>query len=127
MSKVLVIGYGNPLRGDDGLGWYAAQALADQAQDPSVEIMACHQLAPELAEQVSQADFVLFVDARAGQIPGELFCEPVEPATDCNAALTHHLTPPALLTWADQLFGRYPDAMEISIGGESFELGTELS
>ena len=28
MTRVLVIGYGNPLRGDDGLGWEIASGLA---------------------------------------------------------------------------------------------------
>ena len=28
MARLLIIGYGNPLRGDDGLGWRAAEDLA---------------------------------------------------------------------------------------------------
>jgi hydrogenase maturation protease len=127
MSNVLVIGYGNPLRSDDGLGWYAAQALAEQSHDPNVEIMACHQLTPELAEPISRADFVMFVDACAGLIPGEFSCEPVEPASAFDVPSTHHMTPPILLTWTKELFGRSPDAMTISIVSKSFEFGTELS
>ena len=52
---VLVIGYGNPLRGDDGIGWSAANALAEGMQDDRVRIVACIQLTPELAESIAQA------------------------------------------------------------------------
>jgi hydrogenase maturation protease len=125
MSKGLVIGYGNPLRGDDGLGWYAAQALA--GDDSNVEIIACHQLTPELAEPISRADFVIFIDACSGRTAGHLTCEPIEPVSSADAPSTHHMTPTALLVWAAQLFGRSPRAMTLSIVGQSFELGTELS
>ena len=97
------------------------------AGDPNVEVIARHQLTPELAEPISQADFVMFVDAREGKTPGALSCEPVEPVTDGAAPSTHHMTPSALLTWAKELFGRSPEAMAISIVGESFEFGTALS
>jgi len=48
-ARVLVIGYGNTLRGDDGLGQRAAEALAQRALPDGVEVLSCHQLTIELA------------------------------------------------------------------------------
>jgi hydrogenase maturation protease len=59
---VVVIGYGNTLRGDDGAGPAVAQAIADRAL-PGVRSLAVPQLTPELAEIVAEANLVVFVDA----------------------------------------------------------------
>ena len=41
---VLVLGYGNPLRGDDAVGWYAAQRLAEVVDPQRVTVLAVHSL-----------------------------------------------------------------------------------
>ena len=46
MSHVLLIGYGNPLRRDDGFGSELAQRLQQEFSDANVEIIAAHQLTP---------------------------------------------------------------------------------
>jgi hypothetical protein len=51
-GRVLIIGYGNPLRTDDGLGWRAAYRLAASLKDAPVEALAVHQLTPELGEAI---------------------------------------------------------------------------
>ena len=56
MTQVLIVGYGNPLRCDDGLGWCAAEALSRSLPFPETEIVICHQLAPELADNLRYAD-----------------------------------------------------------------------
>src|SRR5262245_1795360 len=67
--SVVVIGYGNDLRGDDAVGLRAAQAVA--AWDmPGVCGLAVHQLTPELAEILAGAALAIFVDAR---VPDPLF------------------------------------------------------
>jgi Ni,Fe-hydrogenase maturation factor len=50
-SAILVIGYGNELRGDDAIGQWVARAVA------------AHQLTPELAEDLAHTDYAVFVDA----------------------------------------------------------------
>ena len=61
-SRLLVIGYGNELRGDDGVGPRVARAVSDWRL-PGVTALAVHQLAPELAEPLSLSDAAVFVDA----------------------------------------------------------------
>lgn len=127
MKRVLVIGVGNPLRGDDGLGREVIQRLAPILAGEDVQLVACHQLAPELAEAVSQADRVAFIDARLEGQPGELSCQPLEPQPGQSVAFSHHLDPPALLAWTQALFGTCPQAVLFSVVGDSFGYGEGLS
>jgi hypothetical protein len=59
---VLVIGVGNDLRGDDGAGRAVVEELARLAVHGMHPVWS-HQLVPELAEQISKAGMVIFVDA----------------------------------------------------------------
>lgn len=126
MARALIIAYGNPLRGDDGLGWHAARLLADIAPAHDAEVVVCQQLTPELAPQVSETQMVVFVDA-AGEGPaGRLEGRRVEPQAG-EAVFAHHVSPESLLGMARTLYGRAPRAFVVSVVGETFECGEELS
>lgn len=127
MADTLIIGYGNPLRGDDGLGWHAADRLTDILHETKARVIACHQLAPELAEPVSRAGLVIFIDAERLRPAGRLFRRRIRPAAAPPAAFSHHLTPAGLLGWAKAMYGSYPQAMVFSVSGESFSFGEKLS
>ena len=126
MARVLVLGYGNPLRCDDGLGWQVAVELFRANRSPDVEVLPCHQLTPELADAVSRCDTVLFIDSTRQGIPGELRCEEVRPQSG-SIPLTHDLSPTALLDMSSELYGACPRAYVLTICGESFEPGESLS
>lgn len=127
MPQTLIIGYGNPLRGDDGLGWHAARQLAERIHCDDVDILTCHQLTPELAEAVSQVDLAIFIDADCEGIPGMLKCEDVQPDNSSNVDFTHHFDIPALLACAQILYGTCPRAVLCSITADSFDLTEDLS
>jgi hydrogenase maturation protease len=126
-AHILIIGYGNPLCGDDGVGWAVIDALQEVVPDGSA--VAVHQLTPELAEPVSQARVVIFVDAAVEGEPGELACFALEGDAGWQPALhgSHLTTPDALLAMALDLFGRRPPAYMVTIAGESFELSESLT
>jgi hydrogenase maturation protease len=126
MSRLLIIGYGNPLRGDDGFGWHAATRLLDQIADPDVEIMAVQQLTPELTEPISRADHVVFIDAAVSGLPGALTERPIS-ADAGSRSFTHHGTPGGLLSAALALYGRAPQATLFSVPGEDFGFGERLT
>ena len=126
MKHVLIIGYGNPLRGDDGLGWHAAERLRAAVEDPEVEILTVHQLTPELMEPISQADRVILIDAGVGAVPGEIQERAVEPQAT-GSAFTHHATPTALLAGARALYGNAPPATLITVTGADFSFSDRLS
>lgn len=121
---LLVIGCGNPLREDDGFGLHAIEAL--RAAGVRAELLHVQQLTPELAERIGHADAVVFVDARQGDEPGRLHCESVTPAAPGSAA-SQSLGPGALLAYAARLYGAPPPAVLLSVGGQRFGLGRELS
>ena len=62
---MLIIGYGNPLRGDDGVGWRVAEAAGTALPEGAATVLAVHQLTPELSAPISRAGRVVFVDAAA--------------------------------------------------------------
>jgi len=126
MPRVLVLAAGNPLRSDDGLAWRAADELRSSAPPAEVEIVKVHQLAPELAEDVSRASLVIFIDAAAAGDPGRLGCEGVVRST-ADSASSHSFTPAALLQLAATLYGVAPEAFLVSVAGKSFEHGESLS
>jgi hydrogenase maturation protease len=127
----LVIGYGNPLRADDGLGWIVAQQfrrdLAEHRLPADVEVLAEHQLTPELAEPISHARLVVFVDARQGNRPGLIDCRTVVPAGDGALAFSHEIDPPSLVQLARLLYGASPTAVVVSVDGDDFGYGMALS
>jgi hypothetical protein len=79
-----------------------------------------------LAQPVSAAELVLFIDcARDGQ-PGDLHCDELVPQPG-SASLTHHLTPGVLLGLSSELYGACPRSYVLTICGQSFEPGDVLS
>jgi hydrogenase maturation protease len=112
----LVIGIGNALRGDDGIG----ALLADQVGGRSVQ-----QLTPELAAELAELEAVLFIDAwlaPAGAAP-ELTA--IAPAA--GAAHSHRLEPAQLLAISQALYGRAPQAHLLRVPAYGFDHGTALS
>jgi hydrogenase maturation protease len=126
-SQRLVIGYGNPLRADDGLGGIVARRLADEAPAGDLRAIAAHQLTPELAESIGRSGLVVFVDACNDVQPGRVVTRVVETATSPSPTFSHDLDPPALLALARSLYGASPTAVVISVGGADFGYGTVLS
>jgi hydrogenase maturation protease len=125
MSETLIIGYGNPLRGDDGLGWATAEMLAERYT--AVSILTCHQLTPELAEPVSRADRIIFIDATAVGEPGKIVCHTLTPVGASGELFSHTCDPAGLLQMAEMLYGRSPRGYLFTVTGASFGYEEGLS
>lgn len=127
----LVIGYGNDMRSDDGFGIKVAEELQARNISHVSKIISTRQLLPELAEAISDADGVIFVDANSGLAAGRVQCITLasEPASQEAALSTfsHQLTPQELLEGARTLYGRAPKGWLYSAGCKTFELGEQLS
>ena len=126
-GNTLIVGYGNPLRGDDGVGQAVARAFADEAAIDGVDTVACFQLTPELAERFAAATRVVLVDAAAGPEAGEVSVIPLRPAPARASTLGHYVEPAQLLHMAQSLYGRSPEAYLVTVGAGSLELGEGLS
>lgn len=125
--RKLIIGYGNPLRGDDGVGWKAASILAAKIPSEAARVLTVHQLTPELAEAVSRAELVIFVDASAGGRPGTWKCEEIKSQSTCTNSLAHSFDASALLACSRAIFNATPRALLVSIAGESFAIQDSLT
>ena len=123
-AGLLVIGYGNTLRRDDGVGPMVAEAVAMLGL-PGVRAMACALLTPELAEAVSQAAAVVFVDA-AVDAPQEVQLRELAPAAS-SQVMAHAANPATMLALARDVFGHAPEAWWLTIPATELGIGEELS
>lgn len=125
---ILIVGYGNPLRGDDALGEVAATQLAGQfGHDEHVQVLVVHQLTPELAETMAAYDAVIFVDARRRAPAGEVVVEEVRSAAGSASPFSHYVTPAELLALVRSLYGASPRLFLAGITGATFDVGQPLS
>ena len=121
----LIIGYGNDLRSDDGAGIRAAAMIA--ARDLKTRVITCHQLTPELADDIARAAQVVFIDAYAADENGaRLRVERIGDA-DMSSAQGHRSDPAALLDLARRLYGRVPEAWVVGVPAYCFDAGETIS
>ncbi|ACL25347.1 hydrogenase maturation protease [Chloroflexus aggregans] len=118
----LVIGYGNPVRGDD----YAGQAAAERIRQwrvAGLQVVTKTQLTPELAPLIARSRRVIFLDAAIDRTHVEVRCiEPVRQLTS-----SHQSDPAALLALARLLYGHAPRAMLVTIPAYDTSLSLTLS
>src|SRR5581483_571269 len=110
MARILIIGYGNPFKSDDGLGWHAAGLLRQQFSSSDIRVVQTHQLTPEMAEEASEVELALFIDARQGGQPGQLACETLSENAQPTAGYSHDFSPASILNLARELYGKQPRA-----------------
>ena len=115
--RVLVIGYGNPGRGDDGLGPALAAAIEELGRD-GVTVDIDYQLTVDHAAPIAAHDLVIFADAMIG-LPLPFRLDPVGTAAP-SALGSHQVSPEAALALAGLLFGHAPPGWILAIGGVEF-------
>jgi Ni,Fe-hydrogenase maturation factor len=155
-TSLLVIGYGNALRGDDGAGPCAARLFGERCaarpgNDGAPRVLVVHQLLPELVDDIAQAARVVFIDAypasdgnsgndeqeakeakeaRDGAAP--LRIVPLLPAAD-EGGLTRtahaaaSVAPAQLLALCARLYRRVPQAWLVGIPAYGFAAGAAIS
>ncbi len=124
---ILVIGYGNPLRSDDGIGQRIATLMEQRLKSEALRVLTAYQLTPELVAPIRDAHLVIFIDARVGNKMGTIISEVVELQTTVNGAFTHNVSPGILLGAAFELYNVKPSGLLISIVAANFDYGSELS
>jgi hydrogenase maturation protease len=123
---VVVVGYGNTLRGDDAVGPRVAEMLTAGDLLPGARIIARHQLTPELAADIIAARLVVLVDARAnGGTPCEVHVERVVGGSHPGGS--HAFDPSSLVDLVAHLYGRSPPVILVSVSAGQYELGADLS
>jgi hydrogenase maturation protease len=133
VARALIIGYGNPLRSDDGFGWYAAHQLKSELHSfpIEIEVVTQQQLTPELAEVASHFQLLIFVDAARDLHPGQLRCQAITASQNGRPVMvsgfSHFATPAGVVALTAELYESFPAAYYISVGGECFDEGDAIS
>jgi len=124
-NSVLLIGYGNPGRCDDGLGPALAEAV-ERLQIPGVTVEADYQLTVEDAAAAATHQYVVFADASVGGREPFSF-RAMRPAAHTSFS-THSVEPEAVLALARDLFQADTKGFALGIRGYRFnEFGEALS
>jgi hydrogenase maturation protease len=127
--RCLILGCGNALRGDDGVGpWLCAWAEERFAGQPGVRVIARQQWTPELADEIAAAESVVFVDSSVESAAGLVRLIEVSPEPGESGWTNHHAGAPQLLALARDLYSSIPaHALLLTIGAGSIALGEEFS
>ena len=122
--RIVVFGWGNDARGDDGLGPLLLARVA--AQWPEVTTVEDFQLQIEHALDLEGAEAALFLDAGKGTPAPFAFAE-IEPKW-VERHSTHSIAPESVLEVYARTLGKPPPpSFTLSVRGERFELGEGLS
>lgn len=116
---ILLLGYGNPARGDDGLGPALIERI-DALALHNLETRVDYQLCVEDAMDIGHFEQVIFVDASLDVKPPYLHFTLPESLTP-NRLDTHSISPEALIHLARTLFGARTRASILAIRGYEFE------
>lgn len=140
---LIVLGMGNTLREDDGVGIYLVQRLSDHFQG-RLPCMVVYESDILLAETLAGYAHALIVDAvkpknhdkemvkEHGRKSDHAACQMirVEPSGSMNPAcgfLTHVFDWGAILTMADTFYGRAPETVLAAVPGFRFGISETLS
>jgi hydrogenase maturation protease len=121
---ILVYGYGNPGRQDDGLGPALVVRLEDD-RIPGVVTDTNYQLQIEDAVAVSESDTVIFVDATESGDAPFTFTE-LEPSVEI-AFTTHTVSPGSVLALCQDMYRKKVRAYVLAIRGYGWEFMEKLT
>lgn len=123
-KKILVYGYGNPGRQDDGLGYNFVKAI-EEKNIPNVEIDFNYQLNIEDASTVADYDLVVFVDASL-RIDEDFTFNQLHPKEETGHT-THAISASAVLHLCKQYYQKVPESYLLEIKGYEWELEENLT
>jgi hydrogenase maturation protease len=130
VKRGLVIGIGNVLRGDDGLGPQTVTLLDSIGFDGrDVGTIALPQLDITLATSLASVDYAVFVDARLHDSEDEVkIVHLVQTERSTTLSHTSHsLSIPSLIEMTRELYGKAPDCYMVVPKGHDFSIGEQLS
>ncbi|MET0102066.1 MAG: hydrogenase maturation protease [Sedimenticola sp.] len=128
--STVVIGYGNPSRGDDAVGPLMIERLERKRESgelpPLFDTVTDFQLQIEHAMDLLDRQLILFVDASVSATPPFGF-QQLTPQRD-ESYSSHAMTPSAVLEVFTQVNGfPPPPTFLLTIPGRSFELGSDMT
>ena len=140
VGQILLLGYGNLDRQDDGVAWHILRRVAERLNkqlpeipeeylyelSPSITVGFALHLIPEHAEWLSRYERVLFLDAHTGSVPQDVSFTYLKPQFE-PSPFTHHLTPATCLALCETLYQKSPQGALLSVRGYNFNFNQTLS
>lgn len=126
-QRICIVGYGNPQRGDDGLGPLVVKRVrAGMGPRPGLRFFTFQQLGEELPDAIAEANLLILVDATVEDLPQGIFWRRIEPIARFSL-FSHHMDPCTWLWLLERERGWSPETWLVSIKGEAFEIGEGIS
>jgi hydrogenase maturation protease len=128
-QKILIVGVGNLLLRDEGLGVHVIQALQDKKLPPHVDLLDMGTATMNLAFYLDGVQKVIIVDAlKAGQAPGTIYqCHPEDLVADKEGPVfLHDLGVVESLSMSQKL-GYSPEVVIIGVEPKAIDWGMELT
>jgi hydrogenase maturation protease len=126
--KILVYGYGNPGRQDDGLGVILAEEIEKWSVEnglTNIHTDSNYQLNLEDAAGIANYEVVIFADASKEDIPHFNF-EPLQPSEKVEFSM-HAVSPAFILHLCSQVFNHKPEAYLLHIRGHEWEFMNNMT
>lgn len=126
--KLLIFGYGNPGRKDDGLGNCFVEAINGKSEffdNIDFEFDSNYQLNIEDAERIRNMDMVIFADASTEDIDD--FCFSRVDGTGKPAFTTHAANPEYIFRLCSEMFGAKPETLLLHIKGYEWDFEEGIS
>jgi len=117
--RALVVAIGNRLRADDGVAHRVADLLT------GVTLRRVHQLMPEIAPEMQDADLVVFLDADPAADGPSL--QRIDASVETPGSLSHSMTPETLVAMASRLYDFHGEAWICRLYARDFSPSTEIS
>ena len=123
-----IVGFGNPQRRDDGIGFYIVRQLksALKAHD-KIGFLSVRHPEPSIIAELHGADQVLFVDATITALTNGWQLNRIQPDLQMLPYTTHHFTPMVILGMIKMLYGKSPPTWLLTVEGCDFGFGRRLT
>lgn len=126
--KILVYGYGNPGRQDDGLGIALSETIEGWARENNlddVDTDSNYQLNIEDADRISGFNLVIFADATKEDIRNYAFT-PLKPSPEIEFTM-HSMSPAFILNLCREVYMTSPSAFLLHIKGYEWEFMQDMT
>ncbi|HOZ67797.1 MAG TPA: hydrogenase maturation protease [Chitinophagaceae bacterium] len=122
--NILIVGVGNTLMGDDGIGAYVASRIEEQ-QLPGVHAIHVQQMTSDLLDELLKADHTIIVDAAVQGDPVQFY--KVDESAPAGASYSHYTSAIQLLKMAELVYERQLSIHICAVGAWDLTLGGALS
>jgi hydrogenase maturation protease len=127
-KRILIYGYGNPGRQDDGLGILMTERIEEWIKTTNlqhVDIDSNYQLNIENAAEIAGYDIVIFIDASKEDIDSFKYDE-VQPSSKVEFSM-HSVSPSFVLNLSRQIHDKAPEVYLLHLKGYEWEFMKEVS